>query len=100
MQINLALRGLTFEISQDSWITWRAVEHGLLIVTEAAKALLAELKATHPEIPWRQLEAFGNFLRHEYQRVDPQTLWRIATVDLKALEPTARAMLAALGEEP
>lgn len=95
-EIRAALQGLSFETFRDTWLIRRAVEHGLLIITEAAKSLPAEMKAAHPAIAWGKLESFGNFLRHEYRRVDPDTLWRIATVDLPSLEPTVRQMLAEL----
>jgi uncharacterized protein with HEPN domain len=35
-------------------------------------------------------------LRHEYERVDPQTMWEIATVKLPELEKVIGAMLAEL----
>jgi len=35
-------------------------------------------------------------LRHEYERVDPQTMWEIATVKLPGLEKVIVRMLAEL----
>jgi uncharacterized protein with HEPN domain len=41
--------------------------------------------------------AIGNILRHEYQRVDPTAMWRIATVELPKLEVAVRRVLSDLG---
>lgn len=76
-QIGRVTEGLSFEIFRDTWMIRRSVPHGLLIITEAARSLPAELKAKHAEVRWRPLESFGNVLRHEYQHVDPWVLWRI-----------------------
>jgi uncharacterized protein with HEPN domain len=42
--IESTLGGLSCEAFRDSWLLRRAVEHGLLIISEATKALPAELK--------------------------------------------------------
>jgi uncharacterized protein with HEPN domain len=91
--IHEATLDLSFESFRDTWLVRRAVEHGLLIISEAAKSLPYELKQTQPAIPWRQIEALGNFLRHEYREVDPAVLWRIIHHDLPALRQVVREML-------
>ena len=88
---------LSFEKFRDTWVIHRAVEHGLLIITEASKTLPAELKETQPAIPWAQIESFGNLLRHEYRDVDPEFLWRIIHEDLPQLAAAAQQMLTKLG---
>jgi uncharacterized protein with HEPN domain len=95
--IQEATRGLTFEAFRDTWTVRRAVEHGLLIITEASKSLPSELKAGQPAIPWTRIESLGNVLRHEYQDIDPKALWRIVHDQLPALMVTVRTMLAKLG---
>ena len=95
--IQAATRGLTFEAFRDTWTIRRAVEHGLLIITEASKSLPAELKAEQSAVPWGRVESLGNVLRHEYQDIDPKVLWRIVHDQLPTLVMTAREMLAKLG---
>jgi uncharacterized protein with HEPN domain len=92
--IQEATRNLTFETFQDSWLIRRAIEHGLMIVAEASKALPQDLKALHPDIPWRRIASFGNVLRHEYKDVDPVILWRIVHEQLPDLVTAVREMLA------
>ena len=83
-----------------SWGMKRAVEHGLLIIAEAAKHLPASLKATRPEVPWEKIHGLGNLLRHEYRRIDPDILWSIITEHLGALDAAAAALLEELDSEP
>ena len=94
--IQEATRSLTFDAFCDSWMVRRAVEHGLLIITEASKSLPPALKAAYPAVPWRRVESFGNVLRHEYRDVDPVVLWRIVQEQLQPIATTVREMLAKL----
>jgi uncharacterized protein with HEPN domain len=76
-----------------SWGMKRAVEHGLLIIAEAAKHLPESLKETRPEVPWERIHGLGNLLRHEYRRIDPEILWSIVTEHLSVLDTAAAALL-------
>ena len=72
------------------------VERGLEIISEASRHLPEDMKARHPEIPWRKVAGIGNVLRHEYTRVAADALWRLVRDDLAALDQACRAELAAL----
>jgi len=74
----------------------RTVERAVEIISEAVRTIPSSMTARYPEIEWSKIAAIGNILRHEYQRVDPQTMWRIATVELPALETVIRRMLSEL----
>jgi uncharacterized protein with HEPN domain len=51
--------------------------HALLIISEAARKLGAEAETLVPSQPWPEIRGIGNVLRHEYDGVDPSTVWRI-----------------------
>ena len=87
------VRGLSFAQYQGSYVHRRAVERAVQIVSEAAKALPADLLAKYPNAPWSAIIGIGNILRHEYQRLDDQQLWEIATVHLPNLQPIVAQML-------
>jgi uncharacterized protein with HEPN domain len=69
------------------------VERDLEIISEAAKTLPAELRAEHGEVPWSSIIGIGNILRHEFQRLDDQQLWEIATIHLPRLHPVVLRMI-------
>ena len=70
------------------------VERGLEIISEASRHLSDELKARHPRIPWPKVAAMGNVLRHEYERIAYDVLWRVVSDDLQPLEHACREELA------
>ena len=46
-----------------------AVERAIEIIGEAARLVSPDLKAQHPEIPWRQIVAQRNVLAHDYGEI-------------------------------
>jgi uncharacterized protein with HEPN domain len=75
--------------------TQAAVERKLLIVSEAAVRLKDSAESLCPGVPWRDIRGIGNWLRHQYDRIDLETIWNTIHDDLpplkqaveKALEP-------------
>jgi len=83
-----------------NWGMQRAVERGLEIISEASRHIPAEYRALAPEIPWRQIAAIGNLLRHEYQRADTSLIWNILIEHLPRLaEAVDRLMPIAAAEQ-
>jgi uncharacterized protein with HEPN domain len=80
--IAAALHGLTFIEYQESYSLRRAAERAVQIISEAVKALPAELLDRYRGPPWNAVIGIGNILRHEYQRIEDQRIWEIVTVYL------------------
>ncbi len=76
-----------------SWAMKRAVQHGLLIIAEAAKHLPPALKSSQPQVPWERIHGLGNILRHEYRHVDPEVLWSVIMERLAELDKAAAKLL-------
>jgi uncharacterized protein with HEPN domain len=55
--------------------TSNAAERCLERISEAAKKLGALAEELCPAIPWSQVRAIGNLLRHEYDRIDVIRVW-------------------------
>lgn len=87
--------GVDFGHFAASWGTQRAVERGLEIISEASRHVPPELKALTPDVPWRQIAAIGNLLRHEYQRADIRATWNIVE---QHLQPLANAVADLIAE--
>ena len=88
--------GIGFETYTSVYHMERTVERAVQIISEAVRTLPGEMTMRHPEIEWEKIASIGNVLRHEYQRIDPATMWDIATVKLPELEVVVRRMLAEL----
>ena len=59
-----------------------AVERKLQVISEAAVRLGEEAEVLCPGLPWRDIRGIGNWLRHQYDRVDMETIWNTLTRDL------------------
>lgn len=57
-----------------------AVERRIEIIGEAARRLSKTFQDSHPEIPWRKVMATRHVLAHDYDEVDNNIVWQIATV--------------------
>jgi uncharacterized protein with HEPN domain len=55
-----------------------AVYAQLVIIGEAARAVPDEIRAGHPDVPWRQMVALRNEVLHRYFTVDWDIVWTIA----------------------
>jgi uncharacterized protein with HEPN domain len=69
------VRGMDLEAYRRDEKTQAAVERKLLIVSEAAIRMKEGAEALCPGIPWRDIRGSGNWLRHQYDSVDVETIW-------------------------
>jgi uncharacterized protein with HEPN domain len=74
--------------------TSNAVERCLERISEPARKLGDAAEALSPEVPWPQLRAVGNLLRHDYDTVDSARVWLMVEVDLGPLKIAVQAALA------
>ncbi len=76
-----------------------SVERKIEIIGEAARRVTEACQAAHPEIEWRKIIATRHIFAHDYDEIDYEVVWRIATVHAPALAAQLRAVLAALPKE-
>jgi uncharacterized protein with HEPN domain len=91
---------MSLDAYRQSWIARRATERALEIISEASQHLPDAMKSKASDVPWREIAAIGNVLRHEYHRVDDEIVYTIATRQLDDLERAARLMVDDLDREP
>jgi uncharacterized protein with HEPN domain len=96
--IEAALAGIGFDDFASNWLLRSAVERGIERISEASRHIDPALLAQHPDIPWRRVADVGNWLRHGYERVDPEQIWRIVTTDFGPLKRAIAAISAQLPE--
>jgi uncharacterized protein with HEPN domain len=81
--------------AQNDWAR-DAVERCIERVSEATVRLGDQADELMPGQPWADIRGMGNRLRHAYDRVDVDILWRTATNRLPELAASAERALAQL----
>ena len=74
-----------------------AVIRNLQTLAESSQRLSSEIKATEPQIPWRELAGFRNVIVHGYLGVDLGAVWLVVEQDLPALTEAVNRMATHLG---
>lgn len=68
-------KGMTLELYESELKTRFAVERNFEIIGEAASRISENYKLSHPEIEWRILKDFRNFIIHEYFGINNEIVW-------------------------
>ena len=92
-RIRFILNGVSLEAFEQDWEKRWLVERGIEILSEASRHLPDDLKTRRPNIPWSKVAGIGNVLRHDYDHIAPDVLWKLAQDDLLALEKICREEL-------
>ena len=77
--------GMSFDQYLADTRTRLAVERCLSIIAEAARKLGNEAETRCPEIPWIDIRALGNRLRHEYPTIKHRIIWKIVREEIATL---------------
>jgi uncharacterized protein with HEPN domain len=78
--------------------TQAAVERKFLVISEAAIRLGSAAEKLCPSVPWREIRGIGNWPRHQYDRVDLDTVWNTIQDDLPPLKLAVSSALESLKE--
>jgi tryptophan synthase alpha chain len=90
-----ALRGKSAGDLDSEKMLRLAIERTIEIVSEATRHIPEGDRSKHPEIPWTKITSIGNKLRHEYDRLDADVIWDVATTRLEELAPVIEAIKSA-----
>jgi uncharacterized protein with HEPN domain len=77
-----------------------AVIRNLQTLAESSQRLSKGMKASEPQVPWRNLAGFRNVVVHAYLSLDLGLVWRIVEQDLPSLETALARMAHRLGAAP
>lgn len=89
--IRSVLDGVSLDVFEGDWQKRWLVERGVEIISEASRYIPDEIKARHPGIPWAKVAGIGNILRHAYDRIAPDILWKLVQDELSPLDDACRA---------
>lgn len=92
--IQVALADKTFDEFRGSWLLRHGVQRGIEIISEAVRRLPPDLIDRFPETPWPKIRAVGNVIRHEYNVIADEIIWRVAIDELPGLRSVMSAMKA------
>ena len=85
--------GMAFDTFCEDPRTLAAVERKLQIISEAAIRLGDEAERRCPGPAWREIRGIGNWLRHQYDRVELPVIWKTVREDLPALRESVLTAL-------
>jgi uncharacterized protein with HEPN domain len=79
--------------------TREAVERNFEIIGEATTRLPQSLKDSNPDIEWRIIKDFRNFIIHEYFGINHQIVWNTIQLRLPELLSKIRTLLNSLQDD-
>lgn len=85
----------TRELLESDWKYHLAAERAVELVGESATRLPDELRARHPQIPWREIIGMRNRLIHGYDGVDNDIVWDVLAIQAPALAEKLSGIIAA-----
>ena len=93
----------TADLTEDAFVnderTRDAVIRNLEVIGEASRHVPDEIKAGHPEIPWRSMLDMRNFAVHQYEQINLGIIWSTIQDDIPPLVPRLQRILAGTGED-
>jgi uncharacterized protein with HEPN domain len=93
-RVQMIVTGVNLEDFESDWEKRWLVERGLEILSEASRHLDEATKTRYAKIPWRKVADIGNVLRHAYDHVAADVLWKVTQEDLGPLLAACREELA------
>ncbi|HEY7391053.1 MAG TPA: HepT-like ribonuclease domain-containing protein [Bryobacteraceae bacterium] len=86
-------RGMDLKAFLEDLKTRNATERCMERISEAARKLGQVAEDLCPDVPWSNVRALRNFLRHEYDRIDAARVWVMIEDDLGPLKAAAQRAL-------
>lgn len=97
-RLRLSLANVSHEEFIESYTMQDAASFAISMIGEAAAHVSEDFKNEHDDIPWGKMIGMRNRLVHafDYEQIDYDIVWEVATEDIPALESEVRAALATI----
>lgn len=93
-QINIYVADITYEEFAASRLIFDAVVRNVSVLGEAARRMPPEIQEQFPDVPWSEMRTMRNFVVHQYDEVNPQTIWDTIHQDFPSLVDQLHTILA------
>lgn len=76
-------------------LAYDAIMNPVYRIAEDAIHLSDDIQQSLPEIPWKNIRGFRNFIAHGYSEIDRSIAWKVVVEDIPAL---AKALESFIGD--
>ncbi len=87
--------GIDVDVLVADELRYDGVLFNLVTIGEAVKSIPDDIRATIPEVRWRDIGRFRDRVIHHYYDVDIEIIWEIIQVHLPILEEHVKQLLLA-----
>jgi uncharacterized protein with HEPN domain len=77
--------GLSREQLETDLMRQSAILYQIPVIGEATKRLSPSYREQYPDIPWKQMAGMRDFLAHQYDRIDFDTVWEVIQQEIPEL---------------
>jgi len=74
-------------------LVYDAVMMNFILIGEACKRLSPEMKKINPQVDWKGINGYRNFIAHEYFGVDEKIVWQAIRIELPKLKKDLQEIL-------
>ncbi len=92
-RIDGLMQGLDETAFKSGTLAVDGILFNLMTIGEAAKHIPPDVRALSPEITWREIGRFRDFVVHHYFSLDMNEIWDIVHVDLPPLKVAVEKLL-------
>jgi uncharacterized protein with HEPN domain len=92
-EIHQFTSGMTYETFCADRKTINAVLYSVAVIGEGARHVPQEIRASYPEIPWKEMGNIRNVVVHEYFGIDLDILWATICNELPPVALLLRQLL-------
>ena len=85
--------GITKKDLEINKMRLNATLYSIQIIGEATKRLSLEFRKANPEIPWKKMAGMRDKIVHDYNRINLNLIWEVATQEIPKLREQIKILL-------
>ncbi len=85
--------GITKKDLEINKMRLNATLYSIQIIGESTKRLSLEFRKANPEIPWKKMAGMRDKIVHDYNRINLNLIWEVATQEIPKLREQIKILL-------